>query len=466
MHYIPLIGLFITGFAGINLISIRFSLLEKLAFSIPLAIGLITFSMFAFDVFGIDINLKTLLIPQSLLVLTAIGSSIIRKDGFTNWFNTHEIQTWRSFNFFSINLPWLLMFFVLGLLLYVVVSKALFWPTVSFDSITGYDFVGRIIAAEGKINSSMFDAELPYYSIRSGYPLFVPGSFAYAYLAGFDSSKIISVLLIISTAFMYYALLRKFLGHTWSMLFTLLFLSTAEYIAMSALSLSNVPHTLLAVSAVLLIFIWNESKEKHYLILGTVLMALNVWARSDGVVFIIGTACALILPAVKHREWKPILFFVFFSSLPFLVWQSYKQQVLHITNADVFVKEIGFDSQKLDQMIDLIVGLFSNTQYFGIVMFVVPIGIVLNYKTITTKYFHLLVAVAISILVYTSLYYFMDNKSEEFGYSLKAMINSSYKRGMFAFVGLGYFYVAISPMSLKLSKLLMQTDFILKKKSS
>jgi hypothetical protein len=463
--YLPLIVLFASGFAGINLISTRFSLLEKIALSFPLSLGLVTFLMLAFDLLGIEINLETMILPQIILFLVALGKSFFRKERFWDWLNISDFKRWRSFNFFSINLPWLLLCFVLCIILYVVVSKALFWPTVSFDSITGYDFVGRIIAAEGKVNTSMFDAALPYYSIRSGYPLFVSGSFAYAYLAGFDSSKIMSVILILSTVLMYYAFLKRFVGHTWSMLFTLLFISTAEYIAMSALSLSNVPHTLLAVSAVLAVFIWVESKDKHYLILGALLMALNVWARSDGVVFILGTGFALLIPALKQGTWKPVLIFGFLSSIPFFAWQLYKKQVLNISNSEVFVKEITFDTDKLNHMIDLIAGLFSNTQYYGIAMFIIPIGILLNYKTLTTRHFHLLLSIVVSLLIYTSLYYFMDNRSEEFGYSLKAMINSSYKRGMFAFIGLGYFYVAISPISLKLSQILMSSDYKLKKES-
>lgn len=455
MTLIHLIVLFLCGFGLMNLISPKFGLLEKIGFSFPLAYGLVTLLMLPYDLLGIPITLTSLYIPQ-LLVIAFAGGWLFYKQQLPEAVRIQDWNKAKSFGFLSINLPWIFLMSILGYLLYVVIAKAMFWPTISFDSVAGYDFVGKMIAIEGKVNGSMFDPDLPFYSIRSGYPLYVPGGFGYAYLMGFDSSKITTVLLILSTVVMYYALLLNYVKHTMAALFTTLFITTTEYIAMSALSLSNVPHTFLAVAAVVTIFIWMDKRDHRYFWLGVIFMALNVWARSDGIVFIAGTGLSLLLFAYQEKKWKELIIFGAVSGAAFMIWQVYLSGTLGITNDGVFVDHLFWDGEKFDRMTDLIWRVITNTQFYGVAMIVIPIGILANFRTIHKQHYHLLIAILVSWLAYTALYYQMDNGGENFGYSLKSMINSSYKRGMFAIIGVLYFYVGISPMTQKLSQLIIE----------
>lgn len=455
MSYIHLVVLFVAGFSCLNLISTRFSWLEKLAFSFPLAYGFVTLMMFVYGMLGIKLTLGALYVPQLLMIAASAVVVYLRNDRKLS-IDLKAFEPLRGFSFFSINLPWIFTTIVLGYVVYVCLAKALFWPTIAFDSIAGYDFVAKQMAAEGTIKTSMFSEDNPYFSIRSGYPLFVPGSFAYTYMMGFATSKMATAVFILSIVLSFYALLRKYVNHTAAAIFTLLFVSTPEYIAMSALSLTNVPQSLLVISGVIPLFIWMDKQDKKYFYLALIMLALNVWARSDGINFLAGCGVAMLLYAWKHKKWLELGLFSAITIIPFITWQIYLVEVFQIQNSGVFIKTLFWDGEKLDRLMTLMWGVMKSTQYYGIAPYLIVIGILANALYITKKNYMLLISIMASLMIYIWMYYQMDNLGEDFRFSLKAMITSSYKRGMFSFIALFYFYVAISPMSQRLFRFAME----------
>ena len=449
MKIVYLLILFITGLSIINLVSTKFSILEKTGLSFPLGFGFVTIMMFLLELLGISFDKETLLFLELVLIFICLGTIWWKNDRKIP-FNFPESRPIKSFSFFSLNLSWMLVVGCLAYLLYVTFSKALFWPTIAYDSITGYDFMGRMMAMEGTVKSSMFSDMNPFYSIRCGYPLFVPGSYGYTYMLGFDTSKITVVILMMSLVIAFYGFLKQFTNNLAAAIFTLLFISTPEFIAMGALSLSNVPHSLFVVSGIISMFLWMERGQMRYFYLAVMLLALNVWTRSDGVNFLVGAGFMVLLNSIRTKEWKPLIMLVLFTSIPFLAWQIYLTSTLNIENSNVFMKTFSMDGDKFSELWTYISTVLKSTQYFGVAPYLISIGIAANSLYLLKVHYQLLIMILVSFIIYIVIYYQMDFSSENFGYSIKSMVLSSYKRGMFSFVGLFYFYIAISPISKRL----------------
>ena len=61
---------FLTGFVTVNLISLKFSLIEKLGLSFPIGIALQTLLMLLMDAVGIPLTRVSILVASVLLILS------------------------------------------------------------------------------------------------------------------------------------------------------------------------------------------------------------------------------------------------------------------------------------------------------------------------------------------------------------------------------------------------------------
>ncbi len=442
--------IFILGFILANAISTQLKLGEKIGLAFPLGFALLSFVMVFFSFIKMPFTLNLVLISSSVLALVALA--LVWKQG--NLKNLFQFDAKSLQKLKSINLSWIFLFGLLVYIIYVMAAKALFWPPAAYDTITGYDYMAKVVAAEGTYNNSIFDVENPTAGIRHSYPPFVNSSFAVAYMAGLNSSKIVVVLLFISLAIYFWSVFRKYTTETAAMFFTLLLISVPEFLAMASLSLTNVPQTFFAAAGLIALFEYIQKRDRSFLLLGAIMIGLNVWTRSDGVIFILGGGAMLLIDGFRNHRmkignyWKPLVLFGAISAAPFIIWQAYSK--FYIVNvykgADVFVKRLFWDTDKFTDLVSQVYEVLKSTQMYGAIFIIFLIVIIASIKTIVKTKPILLIGILISFGIYFMLYYQMNNGGEGFSYSVQSMVKSSFKRGMFPFLPMICFYMATVPV--------------------
>ena len=441
MFYIALLSAFLLGLSIVNFISREFSIYEKTGASFLLGIGVTTLVMFIYEIFNIPINLVSLLIFQ-VVAIAALNYKVLNNRELL------KINLQKS-DYIQFTFTW---FFFAGLILYFlygVIMKGIYWPSAEYDSLTGYDLMAKMIAREGTLNTSIFEypRNSTYEVARFVYPPLTAGSFAYAYIFGMDSPKLMMILLFLSFLVSFYGLIRKTINDSWSILFTFLMMVTPEMFSHASLSLTNLPNAIYTSLAIISIIYWLEKKELRYFILSLLLLIISTWSRSDSIVFCAVIGLILLLHALKTKEWKLPIIYCFISVIPFIVWSVFVKLNIGANSADFFVKELFWDGEKFSMILKKCLTLIlGNGMYYGITFYAFVIILALNSIEIFKTKNNFAIVTVTGWLLYTLLYYQMDYS---FAGSVDAYINASYKRGMFNFIPLCWFFIATSPLSLK-----------------
>ncbi len=409
---------------------------EVLGLSFLFGIGFQTVFMFLFDLAHIPITGFSLAAISLIFIVVII------------WKNRKLIKTLPHYflpkqkpDIKRINYTWLMIFLAICFLIFSSIAKNLFWPTTSYDSVAGYDLMGKVIATEGKIHVSLFDLNLV--GRRGIYPPLVEGSFAFAYLWGISSSKIIISLFYISLILIFYPLLRKYVDEVNAVFFCLILIVTPEMFAHSSLSLSNLPSAVYAGLGLIYLFVWFGKREKHLFYIASILLALNLWARNDGIVFNFAGLLLLIYDSIRSKRWnEPILFFLITFS-PFICWTIYLKLIIGISQ-DRFVDHLFWDSGRIKTIFLWVKSLLSNTNLYGLTFYLFFLAIFLNIKNVLKDKQRLLILIFLSFLFYCMIYYQFDDLKQD---PLNAMMSTSFKRAMFYFVPLVLFYCSTNKMS-------------------
>jgi hypothetical protein len=451
--------IFIVGFIFASSLFFKLPLLQKIGLGFPLGFGLFSVEMIVLNLFNIKFSILLLSII-AIIISIVLVFLVIKPKVFLDSF---KIPTNSFSEIKIINISWLLMFSALAYILYGIISKTLFWPPCAYDTVTGYDYMAKVIAGEGCFDNSIFSIENSTSSIRHSYPPFVSAAYSIPYFLGLNSSKISLVLIFSSFVFVFWNILRKYTNQTLAIFFTLLLFSTPEFIAMSALSLTNVPQTIFATTGLIYLNEYLIKKEKGLLYLSAVLLAFNVWTRLDGMVFAFGGGFMLIFQLIKDKSYRtiksyfPLLFYTIIVLAPIVLWESFKTLRINdiYESSKAFRTDIFFDSSKISELRKLIWSILKNTQLYGLSFVAFLIIFVINIRNVLKNNFVYLLGIIVSFLLYCFMYYQMDNSSSSFNYSLSSMVLASFKRGMFPFIGLICFYMASSTTINKLVNKLM-----------
>jgi len=445
-----IISLLITillGFSIMNLISSDIRFAEKFGFSFLIGMGVITFLMFIFDIIGIKISLLSINLANVIIICVIhfrkIGNfkeilsklpSLPTKGNFIKKFG-NKIKT--------INLVYTLFLILILICLGGSVAKSLFWPSFAYDNITGYELLGKVIAAEGKINNSLFEVDskpIMGSSKRTVYPPLVAGSFAYAYLNDLKTSKLISSLFLIFFTIGFYSLIRRSNNRTNSIFFTFLTIICPEMFAFTSLSSTNIPFAIYTSLGMIYLFYWLAKGERKDLILSAVMIFLSSWTRSEGIVFAFTAFLILTWQLIKRKNLKEFIIFNIFTFSSFIIWNLYVRMNFTV-DQNVFFTHLFWDYDKIVKILAWINTLVFNTGLYGITFYAILIFIVLDIKNIIKldNSFKLLVILLVSFGLYTFLFYQMDNSRQD---PLHKMMKSSYRRGLFAFIPFIYFYLS------------------------
>ena len=436
MILISLILIILLGLSIINFISKDISILEKIGLSYLIAIGFETILMFFLNILGISFNLLILLFITGFMII------ILNLKNYKNILSYISNIKIPKIEIKRINLVWLFFFLIISFLLFGSIAKSLYWPTAAYDNIAGYDLMAKVMANEGEIKNSLFeinDAPILGSAKRIIYPPLVAGSFAIAYLNDLSTSKLMSSLFFLTFVIIFYALLKKYTGSTSSILFTFFLVITPEMFAFTSLSTTNIPTAVYASLAIIYLFVWLDKNEKQYLIISAILMALASWCRSDSIIFSFAGLTIIFFKIIKSKNWSNLVVFSLISFSTFIAWNIYLKLNLNVEQS-VFVPYPFFDYSKLIEILTRVQNLIFNLNLFGVTFFAFIVVILLNLKNINKdKFSQFLILTLLSWGFYTFLFYQMDNSKMD---PVKSMINASYRRGLFVFVPLIWFYIA------------------------
>jgi len=431
------------GYSIINKIDMGKTPLEKFGFSLLIGMGAVTIAMFIFDILHIPIRLYTLY-PFMLGGVILLQWRTIKKFRFAKPVDFNLNLPGRIGTILKIARQHLLWTFFILLILFIAtgsVVKSLYWPTFAYDNIAGYDLMGKVIAAEGKINNSLFEIDgkpIDGSAKRLTYPILVSGSFAYAYLHNLKTSKIMTSLFFIFFIISFYALLKNYTERINAAIGTFFMVITPEFLAFTSLSTTNIPFAIYASLAMITLFLWIISGKREDLIVAAIFAGLTVWTRSEGIIFIITGVIAILVSGGKERRWKNLLLYFCIGLAPLLAWNIY-MAVSFNASQSVFYLYPYWDFAKIKTMLMWIRRLIFAGNYFGITFYIVFIAFVLNIKQIlhdrTTKF---LLMTVLSWGLFTLLYYQIDYSKLD---PLDLVMTTSYRRGLFCFVPLIWYYV-------------------------
>ncbi len=429
------------GLSVINCISINFSILEKIGLAFLIGIGFETIFMFICDILNMKFNVIMLCIISIFFIIILNINNIKNFKILIKKLKKLKLQ-FSKINYKKTNLVWLFFFILIYVLLYGSAAKSLYWPTFAYDNVAGYDLMGKVMATEGKVNNSLFeinDTPILGSARRCIYPPLVSGSFAFVYLCNLPTSKLISSLFFIFFVISFYASLRLFTNKTNSIIITFLTVITPEMFAFSSLSTTNIPTAIYGSLSIIYLYIWLNRRKQRYLLIASLLMGFNIWTRSDAVVFNMAGFIVLLFDALKNRTWKELLIYSLIAFLPFIAWNLYIKFNINV-DQNVFINRPFWDSNKFNRVLTWVKNLVINTNLYGISFYVFFISIIINTKNLfKEKTSMLLILFFISWGIYTLLFYQMDNTKMD---SLDSMMKASYRRGLFAFIPIMWFYIS------------------------
>jgi hypothetical protein len=435
MIIIGILLLFFVGLSVLNAISNQFGLLEKIGLSFLIGLGIFSLVMLPMDLFGVKIN---------QLTLTIIGLVIVIGCNVKNYklifsglkFDHDEIKK------YALNFSWLLCFGIIIYLFSGIAQKAFYWPTLEYDAVAGYDLMAKAIAYDGKLNNSLFEyirSSREYNRIL--YPPFVASTFAYGYIFGLKTAKLITLMHFGAFLLVFYAFISKEINRTGAILFTLAMMVTPEYFSHAAMALTNLPNAINTATGLISLYFWISKREKRYFYISVIMIAVNNWTRADAIVFSVASAGILLLDAIKNKTWKEFIIHPLITIIPFFAWSNYITKVLHAeSSTGYFVKHLFWDSHKIGEIASYLnTYLVKGTDLFGLTFILLFILCCINAVHWKQSAHLFLLLSFVAWFMYTFIYYQMDNVSFD---SLDFVMKASYKRGLFCFVPLAWYYIA------------------------
>lgn len=453
MSFFSILLLYIVGLSVVYLISPKISLIERVGLSFPLGAGVMSIYAFFLSVLSVKLNVTSLTIGLLLISAVAFFFLVKRSAGIKSLFDFSNIFADFKVQLKNVQVAWVVGLIAIIYVLYAFTVKSMFWPTIHYDAISGYDLLAKAIAHEGTLHNTVMDPANGLMSVRALYPPLFSMSFAYAYIFGFAAPKIITTLLFISMAIIYYGYSLKFTNPVATVFFLFFLLITPEMLAQSAMLMTNMPQAVYTLAGVGAFFIWYKTREQGYFILSSIMIALGLWSRSEGLMFFAIIGLMLVIMMFKDRKNVPLFCKVnirqlLLMGLPavflFLVWSLY----LKVNSLDGYGQPFSiipfYDPEKIQLQWNLVKDVTLSTRLYGDITIAFFVVVVLSFiyqyftKKVDVVSNFMLVFILASLALYLLLYYQIKVDLDFF----RSYINNAYKRGLFNYIPLMALYMS------------------------
>ena len=428
--------LFVVGLFAVSALSPNLSYAERLGLSFPSGVALVTFFMLIVDALGLSIGAETnIAISVVLLIFMGVLCWLQRKDILSSLQRRPDVS--------SYNLVWCVLLIFIICLEYANFRKCMFFPTYDRDSLAAFDTIGFLIGQEHTFHSlSIFVGDYMPGIHGPGSPIaYTPMlelAYGYVYSLGSETSKIIPGLIYMSFLLAFYGVTARFTSKTMAMLATLFLLLTPEMTSFSSLSGTNTVHAVYAGLGVAYFIAWFKENRRSDLWLGSFLLAANVWARAEGIVFLFAVGLFVFVKAV-YRKRLLTLIPMALTIVPMVVWFFYTK-AFGMTSVSVVSTQLVLDGAKAAAVWNGAMDLIGNNTYYGWTFYAVILTLLVDICYVVKRKGNLLVPgiLILSIVLYFFVLYQIDYKWD----SMDNVLKYSAKRFMFCFVGISWFYVA------------------------
>lgn len=437
------LGLFLTillGFSLVNLISRQFTLIEKIGLSFLLGIALQTILMLLLDIVSIPLT-ATSILSIEILTLLLLNIPVItqRKEVLKE---LKSFPSTISFSFF--NLLWVLFIVLIVYFEYMNFSKCLYFPPFDRDSLAGFETIGYVIAQEHTLKGlSLFQGDyMPSVHGAGSYITYAPMvqlSYAYVYILGAETSKIIPGLVYLFFLIAFYASARRVIKDTGAAIVTFFVLITPDMLSFSSLSMTNVIHAVFASMGIIYIALWLRNREKKDLILGAILLGANMWCRTEGIVFIGAALCVLFVDVLMRKQYKEIITPTIIMLLPALLWTVFSK-INGLYAESIAITKPFWDSEKIGVIWTYMTGHYENSVIYGWTFIVFALSFLVNIWFLIKRKDNIGL---LSMILLASLFYMIVIYQIEYKWdSIQNVLAYSAKRFLFCFVPILWFYVA------------------------
>ena len=364
------------GFILLNDISLQFSWYEKIGLSFPIGIGIQTMLMAVINLLGIPLTVPNIFIADGILILALLYPLYRRKEEVAAYYKNSLHFTTHGYN-----LVWLSFIGDILYQEYMNFAKCIYIPTFDRDSLAGFDTIGYVIAQEHTLKDlSLFQPDyMPQINRAGSYITYAPMlqlSYAFVYLLGAETSKLIPALIYLFFLIAFYGSLHRVIGKTGAATTTFFMMITPEMIGFSSLSATNVIHAVSASLGIIYLALWFRKRETKDLYLGSLLLGINIWTRTDGIVFIAAALLAVLIDCIKNKHWKSILP-VTASLIPALLWVIF-MKISHFYAESIAIVRPYWDVEKAGIIWHFMKLHFANTLFYAWTFVALLISLLLN----------------------------------------------------------------------------------------
>ncbi len=424
------------GFLAVNCISVKFTWTEKIGLAFPVGIGLQTLVMLVVNLLKIQLIPVSVMLGGVLLLLLLLFFLYRRRGEVIMYYkDAFHIDT------SNYNLVWFFFIMLIAYFEYMNFAKCMYFPTFDRDSLAGFDTIGYVIAQEHTFrNLSIFQQSyMPHIHDAGSYITYAPMvqlSYAFVYLLGAETSKIVPALMYLSLLIAFYGSMQRVSGPTCAAVATFFVLITPEMIAFSSLSATNVIHAVTASLGVIYVSLWLKCGERKDLYLGSLLLAVNVWTRSEGIVFIGAALLAVLAGALRGRNWKDLLP-VAAALLPALLWAVFSW-INGFYAESIVISRPYWDAEKAGVIRAFLEAYYEDTQFFGWTVMAFSLSLLVNGWFLIKRKDNLalLAMIVLSLAFYVIVLYQIDYKWD----SIRNVLAYSAKRFFFCFIPMMWFY--------------------------
>ncbi len=447
MLIVGIILCYLLGYSVVLSVSKKFSWPEAAGFSFLIGIGIETVFLFVLDVVQLQYSQFLLIALNLLAILLLAYKHKASVEEYKQKFAALKV------GLTSLNYVAVFLFCLIACLFYAITVKNLYWPPTATDTITSFDKLGRIMAIEGKLKVSLFQYNLQ--GAAGVYPPLFHGSFAYVYIFGAVTPKIVITLFFLSLLLIFYQAAKNYVGSTGAMLFTLILMATPEMYAHAALALGNMPTAAYICAAVLSTYMWLDKNDEKYFWMGAVMMGLSVWIRSDIVAFVFAALLVAGLHTLTTKSYRQLFIYSVFALLPFVVWLLYVKLKIQLPQASRFDLGVGYSANRLGTMYHYIKAYLFGFSYrevdggqlYGIAFVGFFIALIINaglgfkkgMEGVFGRQGLLLLLLLVAFVLYCAEFYFINETVQ--ASTLASLMASSFKRGMFYFIPITVFYM-------------------------
>lgn len=439
---------FVLGLFFVLAVSRSLTKLELLGLSFPVGIGLQSVGMVILDLCHINLSANSVITFSLCVILLCIAGLIIKHKIYKDYF----IQL-AKFSMPKITVLWVILIVILVITEYLNFSKCVFFPTFDRDSVTSFDFLAKVFAHEGSISKNMLFKGTSGFDFSGAastisYTPLAQCSYAYTYMLGAESSKLINALHYLSFIILFYGFSRRYMTATLSALVTLFCFITPEMISFSSMSIVNTINSYYACAGILFLLHWFLNKNRSWLVLSAIMLSFNIFTRNEGIVFVAAAACVMLFDAIRNRSYKDFLLH-FGISISLFVFYMIFLKINKLESESIVQLKLFFDKEKISIIWQHTWALFKAYQYYGIAFITFFLALLSNIPSMLKgKHLYLLVMIIIAWLAYMVVIYQINYVWDK----IENVLMYSVKRFLFNFVPLMWFYIGTSPWLASLAK--------------